>query len=525
MTKLETDINTVLQQLKYQISDATWESRKRCYNHLIFLAKKFQITVPCQELYDAFIADNHGSATRHSSHIKCVKLLDAVAGTNAKSSDGIYFNEKPIPEEKEVVDFFLNKSSFPIATNIDIRYLVAKAELEMKHLNLSPSTMGQYRNAWINVCRYCENQGQNYYHESLMQSYLQAINHLRQSNSIKEWKWKINRKAAYVLIEVALTGKFQWKYISKKCFLHNKDLEQLRQQLQKSLMPRNLSKSTLKLYDYVFRKMVEFSNVDSYTDLYFMRPETVNTIISSFSCTCNSNSMSTILPILRLSLKELYSQGFIEKDLSGMVLNSNISRGTVTVYLSEHDEKLLLKQLQRESKRDRSIILLALQLGLRECDIISLTFHDVDWLHDRITLRQAKTGEPLLLPLLPDVGNALVDYILHERPDRQDKYPYIFLRSQAPHNKLSSIYSICSKILRRINAKPVNGTSVGFHLFRYSLVHRLLKAKIPHQVITNTLGHTSKESDKPYISMEDSMLELCALDLSVTGIPTWGASK
>lgn len=68
---------------------------------------------------------------------------------------------------------------------------------------------------------------------------------------------------------------------------------------------------------------------------------------------------------------------------------------------------------------------------------------------------------------------------------------------------------------------PVNGNSFGVHVFRYSLVHRLLEAKVPHQVVTDTLGHTSKDSDKPYISMEEEVLKDCALDLSVIGKIEW----
>jgi hypothetical protein len=59
------------------------------------------------------------------------------------------------------------------------------------------------------------------------------------------------------------------------------------------------------------------------------------------------------------------------------------------------------------------------------------------------------------------------------------------------------------------------------HLYRYTLVHRLLKLKVSHQIITDTLGHTSKESDKPYLSMEESMLRMCALDLSQIGRIAW----
>jgi hypothetical protein len=98
-----------------------------------------------------------------------------------------------------------------------------------------------------------------------------------------------------------------------------------------------------------------------------------------------------------------------------------------------------------------------------------------------------------------------------------DRYPYIFLRKQAPYNKITSAYSTCSGLLKKLRIKPVNGQAAGVHVFRYTMVHRLLAGKTPHQVITNALGHSSKESDKPYLSMEESMLRLCALDLSVVG--------
>ncbi|NLB43472.1 MAG: integrase, partial [Clostridiales bacterium] len=115
----------------------------------------------------------------------------------------------------------------------------------------------------------------------------------------------------------------------------------------------------------------------------------------------------------------------------------------------------------------------------------------------------------------------LMDYILNERPKRTDHYPYIFLRKQAPYNKLTSAYSTCSKLLNKTGIKPINGNATGVHLFRYSLVHRLLAAKVPHQVIKDTLGHTSKESDKSYLSMDESMLRMCPLDLSVIESITW----
>jgi integrase len=267
---------------------------------------------------------------------------------------------------------------------------------------------------------------------------------------MKEWKWKINRKAAHVLIEVANTGRFLWK-----------------------------------------------------------------------------RSMATTLPILRSQLAFFHTTGLISKNLSGIVMGCFVQRCSVAAYLSEKDQVKLIAQLAKESKRTKAVILLAMHLGLRDCDICNLTFQVIDWQDDRIRLIQKKTGEPLVLPLLPDVGNALMDYILNERPKRTDNYPYIFLRRQAPHQKLTSVYPICSRLLRCLGIKPVNGTATGVHLFRYSIAHKLLAAKVPHQVITDALGHTSKESDKPYLSMDESMLRMCALDLSDIGRISWkgGASN
>ena len=56
---------------------------------------------------------------------------------------------------------------------------------------------------------------------------------------------------------------------------------------------------------------------------------------------------------------------------------------------------------------------------------------------------------------------------------------------------------------------------------KQGLVHRMLEANVPHQVITDTLGHSSRSADKPYISMEDKFLKDCALDLSLIGKVAW----
>jgi len=520
MTRLESTVNAVLERLKHELAGATWESRRQYLNQMLKCADSLALTKPCAELYEAFIADDRGSPERRRLHVYCVKMVDALAGTRCKDEQGVLFNEPPMPCEGKVQEFFSNRT-FPITTGVPIETLIVKAENEMRHLQLSDSTMGQYKHSWMDIRRFFHDAGVFEYDETLLYEFIQKITDLRDKGSMNEWKWKINRKAAHVLLEVAHTGCFQWGMVSRGVNCDCPELETIRRQYLQSLVHRNFSKTTISLYDYVFRKTLEFAGVETPASLLSLSAELIQLVIIKFATVCNRRSMATILPILRSLLGYFRTVGLIRTDLTGIVMGAFVQKGSVAAYLSAVDQASLVSQLDKEPKRTKAIILLALKLGIRDCDICSLTFQAVDWHKDKIKLNQKKTGDPLVLPLLPDVGNALMEYILEERPKRTDNYPYVFLRKQAPHCKLSTVYPICSMLLKRQGIKPVNGNAQGAHVLRYSMVQRLLAAKVPHQVITDALGHTSKESDKPYVSMEEHMLRMCALDLSVIGRVSW----
>ena len=525
MNKLETSIGIVLQQQKHIIAAATWESRKRYYNRMLRLAHSMGINEACQELYSAYITDNKGSKERRTLHIHCVKLLDAVVGTRAKDENGKLYNEQSMPTKEETQRYFQNMQ-YPIVNKASIDSLIVKAEIEMQYLNLSESTIGQYRHAWMAIRRYFQKHNSIDYDEKILQCFIREIGYHRFDGSMKEWKWKINRKAANVLIEVANTGQFHWTLIKPSILCATMEIQSIRDHYISTVKHRNLSKSTIYLHDYVFRKFMAFLEINTANDLFHLSPKNVQGAIISFAGICNRRSIATILPIVRSLLTFIYESGYVQRDLSGIVINGFVQRGSVAGYITMEEEALLIFSIEKEPKRTKAIILLALKLGLRDCDICNLTFGELDWCNDKIILIQKKTASPVVLPMLPDIGNALMEYILYERPKRDDKYPYIFLRKQAPFNKIVSAYSTCSRLLKKLAIKPVNSHATGTHILRYTMVHRLLAVKTPHQVITDTLGHTSKESDKPYLSMEESMLRLCALDLSVIGKVSWkGGTK
>ena len=317
MTKLETTISTILHQLNPKLSQATWESNRRYFNQMIRLSNELKIREPCQELYDAFIADDNGSRERHSRHIYCVRLIDAATGTQAIDEHGALLNEPTLPDETTVEEYF-RSYTFPAKTDINIDYLIVKAGIEMKYLMLTDSTTGQYKHSWIDIRRFFNKAGYTHYNEALMQRYLEEISLQRVNGFMKEWKWKISRKAAHVLIEVADTGSFHWRILHKRISCATLEAEYIRQQYIRLLKHKNLSMSTIGLHDYVFRKFMEFAEIKTQGDLITLTPNIIQKAVRKFADICNRRSMSTILPILRTILKSFHTDGLI-KDRKSVV--------------------------------------------------------------------------------------------------------------------------------------------------------------------------------------------------------------
>lgn len=86
--------------------------------------------------------------------------------------------------------------------------------------------------------------------------------------------------------------------------------------------------------------------------------------------------------------------------------------------------------------RDRAIILLAFNSGLRCVDIRNLKLLDIDWEKQELRIVQKKTGKPIAAPLNGKTLNAIADYILKERPECGDKH--VFIRAYPAYTGIAS---------------------------------------------------------------------------------------
>lgn len=153
--------------------------------------------------------------------------------------------------------------------------------------------------------------------------------------------------------------------------------------------------------------------------------------------------------------------------------------------------------------RDYTMFFLMAHYGLRCCDIVSLSFDDIHWRKQRITISQRKTRKPLLLPLTDWAATVLCEYLRNGgRPHTTHRQ--LFLRSRAPYAPLKPT-AVCEAFRMWIQRSGMDIPVQGPHCLRHSYAIHLLRQGIPVKAIGDILGHRTLESTCVYLrfSLED----------------------
>jgi integrase len=223
------------------------------------------------------------------------------------------------------------------------------------------------------------------------------------------------------------------------------------------------------------------------------------------------------LSVIRNFVKYLVEQAIIQEDyLDRIPRYKQVNQAKLPSIYSNKEIDKLLKSIQRFNaigKRDYAVILLAARLGLRASDIAFMKFDNILWETSTIKLNQIKTGRELILPLLPDVGNAIIDYLKYGRPVSEE--PYIFLTLRPPYGHFESS-NVVTHIVQRafLNAGLVTKERrFGAHALRHTLGFRLLEESTVLPVISEVLGHKNTKSTRYYLRIDLQSMKQCMLDV------------
>ena len=232
----------------------------------------------------------------------------------------------------------------------------------------------------------------------------------------------------------------------------------------------------------------------------------------------DSRTVATMLSACRVFFRHLHRSGFTPEDLSGKlpVVKRNRRYRLPRVWRKE-DVLTVLDSIDRGSpvgKRDYAILMLVTRYGLRSADVKSMKLADLRWSENVIQIVQNKTGNPLRLPMLHDVGWAIIDYLRNGRPPSE--YQEVFLTSTVPVRPFGlhscGLNAILAKRVRQAGVRIKQEMPKGMHSLRHTLASLMLENNVELPVISEVLGHVTSQTTGVYLHIDLARLNECALD-------------
>lgn len=215
---------------------------------------------------------------------------------------------------------------------------------------------------------------------------------------------------------------------------------------------------------------------------------------------------------VREFLQFLCEKGYTNRDFSYVVPKAPKKIVLPSVYSTEEIRKIesSVDTSSVAGKRNLCILLLASRLAMRSGDIVKLSFSEVDFYNGRINYMQEKNGRLQSLPILPEVRNALKNYINNGRPDSVEDR--IFLRLEAPYRSLTTaaVRDVVNVCMKKGGVEP-NGRRHGPHIFRASVATSMVNEGVSYEVVRRILGHKDPNVVQHYAALDANNLRNCTL--------------
>jgi len=316
-----------------------------------------------------------------------------------------------------------------------LKELVLDLEHELLRLGYTKGSMTFYKSRWQMLLEFAEDQGENYYSERLGIDFVEKrFNILK-----KDFEGILKQSEVQNLRIIRMLGDFQLhstvlrRYYKQKEILNNPCFIKIIIDFKQYCVDKDYASVTVGHYTKISEKFLDYvdsQNIGSCSEINLM-------LINNYIKTLAGYTYKTVeqqLCSLRVLFKYLHIKGKIATDYSlriPMVQSRKQTR--IPSVWDVNDLKKLIAAIDRGSpigKRDYAIILLACRLGLRVSDIKGLKFENFHWENNELVFIQSKTRTLLSLPLIQDVGWAVIDYLKYGRPKVDSNC--IFIRHLAP---------------------------------------------------------------------------------------------
>lgn len=392
---------------------------------------------------------------------------------------------------------------------------------EMESAGFTEGTRKGYLNIFNRLKKVAEERGDEYYTEELGRVFMQDDSHIIPENTVRYHR---DRTLAYVrcirYIESYLRdGKVDWTpaLATAEFPLKSEQFSKAFISYQQELENRQLKPNTIDGYRRFTYYFIEYLESKGYVSLNDMKP---GDVVSFTTVVCSERYQPTSLGAHMPGLKIFFGMFEEAADFLWEIPEHLPKKRDILQVYSDEEYTRIVRHLDTStdiSFRNKAVTIIALETGMRAVDICGLKLTDIDWEHNCMHIVQAKTGRVHNIPLSETIGNALVDYLLNERPVSDSAF--VFLRSRAPYSPLMSHAGIREVLFHVVNDSDIEikGRMYGSRITRHSAASRMLRNGVPLAVISEALGHGNPNSVMIYITTDDAKLAECTLPLPKGG--------
>ena len=396
-----------------------------------------------------------------------------------------------------------------------IENVISDLILQIKKYGSKEATINLYNNVYQSLLNRCERKGSEQYTNHIPNEILNKATKCFETGLHCYEYYRFIKRSVRLLDTFARTGKpdFSSLRTSKKYMPSSKHQDLIKEILDENRLVKNTKVEMNRILRHFFCFLEETSIENSKLD------DSILFLFIQTASDTKQGSMYRVVFAMRL-ISEYFKKHKIAKlkaDFSMIQLKAAPVRMIAPFSRDEMNRMIDCIDLNTfRGVRDKAILLLALETGLRAVDITKLRLSDIDWRNAEVHVIQSKTNKPLSLPLGGSVMNVIADYILEVRPE--SNFNEIFLRSKSPYRPFSTsaaLSNIVEKycLLAGIEKKPFRS----FHSLRRSFATELSTAGVSLPIISQMLGHKNIKEMSPYLSYDRKQTLLCALGFD--GIP------
>ena len=276
---------------------------------------------------------------------------------------------------------------------------------------------------------------------------------------------------------------------------------------------RGLRPATIRQYGYHLTRFERYLDRIGVRQLNELSPPLISAFVAELagSGLCKA-TVGVGCGMLRVFLRYAHREGLVSRDLRTAVEGPQSYRlADIPRSISWTEVGQVLACVERRTpagKRDYAILLLLATYGLRSREIAALTLDDIDWKHERLAVPSRKAGHSTAFPLSRSVGEALVDYLRHGRPETSSRR--VFFRAVAPVAPIGHA-AIASRARHYLLEAGIQVARPGSHTLRHSCVQRLVDADFSLKTIGDFVGHRSPRSTEIYAKVAVESLREVAL--------------